>query len=349
MPERLLVLGPSWLGDAIMAIPVLRALRSSSAGSRIAVLARGGVADLYRAVPAVDEVIVYARRPGISRLGAYADLVRRLREFHPDTALVMPRSFGSAWTALLSGAPRRIGFRASGRDFLFTDPIDRDARLLKIHRVDSFRHLLAPFSIERAEEARDPPELSLPDDAFVEADRLLEPLDGADGPLVAFIPGAHYGSAKQWPEERFIELARRLGAERRASIVLIGGPGADQLVCDRIRHSVEDVRVVDLAGKTSIMGLCAVLKRSQLVVSNDTGAMHAAAAVGAPLVAIFGSTDPVTTSPYGAGPILVREPVDCAPCLLRECPIDHRCMTRVDVDRVFAACARQLETAAPVA
>ncbi len=349
MPERLLVLGPSWLGDAIMAIPVYRALRASDAERRIAVLARGGVADLYRAVPAIDEVIVYGRKPGISRFGAYTDLVRRLRDWRPDVALVMPRSFGAAWTAVLSGAARRVGFGASGRGFLLTEPIERDPRLLKIHRVDYFRHLLPALGIDSPPNAADAPELALPEDAFAEAERLLAPLSDLDRPLVAMIPGAHYGTAKQWPEERFTDLARRLGAERRAAIVLIGGPGSDQLVCDRIRHALEDVPVLDLSGKTTIMGLCAVLKRSQLVVSNDTGAMHAAAAVGAPLVAIFGSTDPVTTSPYGLGHDIVREPVDCSPCLLRVCPIDHRCMTRIEVDRVFAVAAARLEATASVA
>ena len=335
MPERYLIFGPSWLGDAVMAIPTYRALRRARPEARITVLARGPVADLYEAVPWVDEVIVYRRPRGVSRLSAYIGLIRRLREVRADTAIILPRSFGSAWTALLSEASRRIGYRTSGRGFLLTDPVERSPHLLKTHRVQYLQHLLTALELTPVAE---PPALRLSEQAIEGADRLTAPLRKC-GRLVALNPGANYGSAKQWPEERYAELARLLLEDAETGLLLVGGPG-DHPVCDRIYHSVEHHgRMLDLSGRTSIPQLAAVLDRCDFAVSNDTGAMHVAAAVDTPVVAIFGPTDPVTTAPYGNRHRLLREPVECSPCLLRECPIDHRCMTGVSVEAVLQACA----------
>ncbi len=335
MPTRILVLGPSWLGDAVMAIPTYRALRRAFPDAWIAVLARGPVADLYRMVEGVDEVVPYRRPRGPRRLGAYVDLVRRLQRVRADVAVLLPRSFGAAWTALLADVPRRVGYAASGRAWILTDPIERAPALLRTHRVHYLQHVLTGLGLEPAPEA---PVLTIPDDTRAAADRLLAPLtDRAPTRLVAFNPGANYGGAKQWPEERYVELARALLAREDLGIVLVGAPG-DHPVCDRIVHEVGDPRLLDLSGETTVCELAAVLDRCDYAVSNDTGAMHVAAAVGTPIVAIFGPTDPVTTPPYGDAHRIVREPVECSPCLLRECPIDHRCMTRVDVDRVLAEC-----------
>ncbi|MFH0946396.1 MAG: lipopolysaccharide heptosyltransferase II [Planctomycetota bacterium] len=335
MSHRFLIFGPSWLGDAVMAIPTYRALREAVEDGWISVLARGPVADLYQMVPWIDEVVVYRRPQGFSRLTAYIGLLRRLQQVRADTAIILPRSFGSAWTALLSDVPRRIGYRASGRDFLLTDPVERKLELLRTHRVHYLQHLLTPLGIVPGPKA---PELVVHEEARIGAENLLEPLLRASpSRLVALNPGANYGSAKQWPEEGFIELARRLLEESGLSIVLVGGPG-DHPVCERIYHSVESPRLLDLSGRTSIPELAAVLERCSFAVSNDTGAMHVAAAVNTPIIAIFGPTDPVTTRPYGKNHTLLRDPVDCSPCLLRNCPIDHRCMTGVTVDAVARAC-----------
>ena len=334
MSQRFLIFGPSWLGDAVMAIPTYRALRRAEPDARITVVARGPVADLYEAVPWVDEVVVYRRPRGVSRLAAYTGLIRRLREVRADTAIILPRSFGSAWTALLSDARRRIGYVASGRSFLLTDPVERSPDLQQTHRVHYLQHLLTALGLEPIPE---PPSLELSEPALEAAERMLEPLR-AVGRLVALNPGANYGSAKQWPEERYAELAGRLLEDPDTGIVLVGGPG-DHSVCDWIDHSVSDPRMLDLSGRTSVPELAAVLDRCDFAVSNDTGAMHVAAAVDTPIVAIFGPTNPVTTAPYGDRHVLLRDPVDCSPCLLRECPIDHRCMTGVSVDSVFQACA----------
>lgn len=342
MTKRLLVLGPSWLGDAVMAIPTYRELRRRFPDARIGVLARRAVAGLYEAIPVFDEVMVYDRPKGAGRFLPYADLVGRLEKFAADTALVLPRSLGAAWTALLAGTPRRIGYATRLRRFLLTDAVDRDPALLRTHRVHYYQRLLVALGGVPLPES---PQFDVPEAQRRSAALLLEPLAHAQGPLVVFNPGANYGSAKQWPEDRYAALGRRLRRDFDASIVMVGGPG-DRSVCDRIAHEIRGTSsgepVLDLAGKTSILELGAVLAASRLVVTNDTGAMHVAQAVGSTIVAIFGSTDPVTTAPYGERHRLVREPVECSPCLLRECPIDHRCMVRIDVERVYAACADSL-------
>ncbi len=344
MAQRILFLGPSWLGDAVMAIPTFRALRRARPEAHVTVLARGPAADLYSAVPAIDEVIVYQQAGGIRRMAAYVGMIARLEKVRADVAIVLPRSFGSAWTAFLSGAPRRIGYSAYGRAYLLTDALRRSPALLSGHRVRYMLHLLTPLGIDAPPEA---PALEVPAEAALRARALLEPLlAGGIGRIAAFNPGASYGTAKQWPEERYAELARLVLAAGDFGVALVGGPG-DHDVCDRVCHAVGDRRVLDLSGQTSVPELAAVLARSALLVTNDTGAMHVAAAVGTPLVAIFGPTDPRTTPPWGERHVLLRHPVECAPCLLRECPIDHRCMLGIEPGRVLAACLELAASEAP--
>jgi heptosyltransferase-2 len=341
MTRKILYFSPSWLGDAVMAEPTLAALHEAFPRAEIAVLARRSVAGLYGGGGRSEHVIRYDRQDGLARPLGYVDLIRRLRAFGADVALVLPRSFGAAWTALLSDAPQRVGFRASGRNLLLTDPLPRDPRLLSAHRVHYFQHLLTGLGL--APPAPRAPRLAVADADRERAEALLGGLARRPAAeLVALVPGAQYGSAKQWPEERFAELAKKLQSRRDVGVVLLGGPG-DRDVADRIRHEIGGDAVLDLTGRTSIPELAALLARCAIAISNDTGAMHVAAAVGTPVVAIFGSTDPVTTSPYGENHVIVREEVECAPCLLRTCPIDHRCMVRIGVDRVLAAAESLLD------
>lgn len=340
MAPRILYFSPSWLGDAVMALPTLDDLARAFPESTIGVVARASVADLYRAVPAAHEILVYRRSNGVERSARFAEFLIRLRAFSADLALVLPRSFGSAWTALLSDATRRVGYRASGRSLLLTDPVERDPKLLADHRVHYYRHLVSALGIAPGSTS---PRIVVPDAERTRAKELLKPLLERDAArVVGIIPGAQYGTAKQWPEERFAAFAARAMRELNAQVVLLGGPG-DRDVCDRIRHEADPERVLDLSGKTTILELAAVLQLCRFAVSNDTGAMHVAAAVSTPVIAVFGSTDPVTTAPFGSFHTVLREPVECSPCLLRTCPIDHRCMRRIEVERVFAAAASRFD------
>lgn len=324
-----------------MAIPVFRGLRRAYPDVAITVLARDAVAGLYPCIPEVDDVVRYRRKKGLAKLVYYAELIGELQRTKSDVALILPRSFGSAWTALLADVPRRIGYSAAGRDLLLTDVVEREERLLKTHRVHYLRHLLGPLGIEHADD-HDAPTLEVTAAGEAAADALLAPLAArGDGPIVILNPGANYGTAKQWPEDRYAGLGRSLRELFDARLVLVGA-GGDRDVCDRIRHEIDKNAVLDLTGQTSLEALVSVIKRAQLMVTNDTGAMHVGAAVPIPVIAVFGSTDPITTGPFGDGHEVVIDPVPCAPCLLRTCPIDHRCMIRIDVARVLEVCQKKL-------
>lgn len=340
MTKRILYFSPSWLGDAVMALPTLDDLARAFPSAHIGVVARTSVADLYRAAPSAHEVLVYRRSEGLERSVRFAEFVGRLRAFGADLAFILPRSFGAAWTALLSDATRRVGYRASGRSILLTDPVEREPLLLKDHRVHYYRNLLHALGVKPGSTS---PRIVVSDADKAKAKALLKPLlDRNAARIIGIIPGAQYGTAKQWPEERFAAFAMRAIRDLSAEIVLLGGPG-DRDVCDRIRHEVDPNRVLDLSGRTTILELAGALELCRFALSNDTGAMHVASAVSTPVIAVFGSTDPVTTSPFGSIHTVLREPVECSPCLLRTCPIDHRCMRRIEVDRVIAAATARFD------
>lgn len=339
MTRRILFLSPSWLGDAVMAEPTFRSLRAAFPEAHIGVFARRGVCDVWALVPGVDELIVYDRppRPGAARALAFSRAVERLGAFAADLAVLLPRSFGAAWTAALAGVPRRVGFASSGRSFLLTDPVPRRPELLRDHRVRLYHSVLRPLGIEGEPGA---PALRPPPEARAAVEALLGEADSR--PIVALNPGAQYGPAKRWPADHYADLAGRLLAERPDLAVVLVGSKGDRDVCAHIADRTRDPRLLDLSGRTTIPELAALLERAALLVTNDTGAMHVADAVGTPIVALFGPTDPVATPPFRDGHALLREPVDCAPCLLRRCPIDHRCMTRLDPGRVLAAALERL-------
>lgn len=241
-----------------------------------------------------------------------------------DVALVLPRSFRSALQTWWAGVPRRIGYAAEGRSLLLTDALPRDPALLKVHRANYYHHLLTALGTPPPIE---PPVLKPP------------PYDLAGGPWVAIHAGATYGDAKCWFEDRFASVGRRLVQRLGVKVVLVGGPGEVDLAA-RLAAAIPGVTK---AGTTSPVQLAGLLSKCALLLTNDTGPMHVADAVGTPVVAIFGPTDPATTSPYRPGHAIVRRPIECSPCLERSCPLaHHRCMKEITVDDVYEAAARKL-------
>lgn len=319
---NVLVKAPNWLGDAVMALPVLRSLRTMDPGGRVTVLTRAAFADLYRGAP-VDEVLIHER----GGLGPFRRTVRELKKRGFDTAVVVPRSFSAAFVAFAAKIPRRIGYAGRGRTLLLTDALPRPAD--RRHRVHEYHHLLSALG---APPAVEPPRLELQPEAIAWAAQALP-----DGPWIGLNPGATYGAAKQWFPDRFIQLAKRLSA--RARVAVVGGPAEAELG----RRVAEAVGGVCLAGTTSVSQLAAAVARCRLFVTNDTGPMHVADAVGTPVVAIFGPTDWIETPPYRPGHAIVRHDLPCAPCKRRVCPLGHHdCMKRVTVEDVETACAAKL-------
>jgi heptosyltransferase-2 len=321
---KVLVKAANWLGDAVMSLPTLRSLRDMlPRGSRVSVLTRAAFADLYRAAPYVDEILPHER----GGVRAWVRSVREIRSRNFDAALVLPRSFSAALLVFSARIPRRIGYAGRGRAGMLTDRVERPRE--RRHRVLDYHALLGPLGEPPAPK---PPRLEVPDDAVAWAERTLP-----GGPWVALNPGATYGAAKQWLPERYVELGKRLA--KRARIAVVGGPAEAELG-DRVAREVGGLC---LAGGTSVTQLAAALARSKLLVTNDTGPMHVADAVGTPIVAVFGPTDWIETPPYGKGHAIVRREMDCSPCKRRVCPLGHHdCMRKLAVEDVFRECERRL-------
>jgi len=314
--ERLLVRAPNWVGDVVLSLPALRDTRRAFPAARLEVLARPWVADLYRAVPEVD---------GVRESRGHREDVAALRgQF--DRALLLPNSFATALVLWRAAVPGRWGYATDGRGLLLT----RRCRVPKAVRGRSqvyyYRAMLEGLGIA----TEGPPDASLccPGEWNARGAELL----GDGGPWIGVNPGAFYGSAKRWLPERFGAAADIVARRAGAKVALVGGP-QERPLAEAIAGGMEaPVRV--LCGETTLAELVGVLSHLRLLLTNDSGPMHVAAALGVPLVAVFGSTDWTETSPVGGASRVVREHADCAPCLLRECPIDHHCMTRVGVDRV---------------
>jgi len=331
--RNLVVLSPNWLGDAVMALPALADVRRHFSGARLTVAARASVAALFRMVPGVDEVLTLPGRGGLAALTSWRQDAAALAAGGFDTALLFPNSFASALVVSRAGIAERWGLATDGRRRLLTRTALRPRGYA--HQADYYQALVKALGVENG-----------PRHARVE----VPPRDASPappGPFVVLAPGAAYGKAKQWPPERFAEVAALAMVERHWSVVLVGSR-ADARVCGRIAalatRSVagSPAGIVDLSGRTSLAELVAVLAGARAVVSNDSGAMHLAGAVGTPVVAIFGATNerrtsPLTRGPGSPAPRILATDVWCRPCMLRECPIDHRCMTGIGARDVLAA------------
>jgi len=325
--KRILLRGVNWLGDAVMLTPAVCALRGRFPDAHISILCKRAFADVYRHSPHINEIIEYDSDRGVQNILALAG---RIRRGDYDLAIVFPRSYRALLPVALGGVPERIGYAAKGRRLFLTKSLPRSNDVLTIHRVRYYAKLLEPLGIEEIPEST---EIHIDEESKKWAGEFLQTHRTCPGrKLVGMLCGATYGPAKQWFPERFAELARRLTEDGAAEILIVGGPAEVELA-GRVEREA-GVPLVNSAGKTTVLQLAALIKRCDLFISNDTGPMHVADAVGVPIAAIFGPTDPVTTSPYGKSHRIITVNADCSPCLLRACPTDHRCMTGIAVDDV---------------
>lgn len=327
-PARLVVRMPNWLGDAVMAIPALSAVRQAYPETSLALAAIPGVAPLFaEQVSAAPQHV----------LPLDGDEAVQLRAGRFDAVLLLTNSFRTALTARRSGIPERWGYGASGRRLLLTRAIRRPRR--ELHQSEYYLELVRGLGMEAAGQ---PPRVTVTAGTRIRARRLFEQagIDPA-APLVGFAPGAAYGHAKRWPPERVAEVVTRLVRDHAAGCVLVGASG-DREAGRAIESSLPSgVRVTNLIGRTDLRLLMGVLEACRAFVSNDSGAMHLAAAVGVPVTAIFGPTRERVTAPLGDHDIILHD-VFCRPCMLRECPIDHRCMKRITADEVYQAVTRRI-------
>ena len=335
--SRILIRAANWIGDAVMSLPALRAIRARFPEAHIAVLARPWVAGLYARERFADQVLL---APTGSGAGAWAGrwrLARRLHAERFDAAILLPNSFESALTVFLAGIPRRIGYRRDGRSLLLTGriatPAENGARrhecyyyLELLHRAGILDEVpeVTGIRLDAATEAR-----TAGQERFAAA--------GIEGPVIGVSPGAAFGSAKRWLPERFAKAASQVARRENAAIAVFGSAG-ERPLCEEVagRLARAGLTVRNFAGETSLQDFIDLTAACRAFLTNDSGAMHVAYAAGVPTVAVFGPTDHVGTGPVGAHTRIVRHPFDCAPCKLRECPIDHRCMTAVAAGEVAA-------------
>jgi len=362
-PHRILVRGVNWLGDAVMTTPALLRLREHFPQAHIALLTHDKLADLWLHHPAINEVIPFAANEGVFTIG------RKLCASNFDLALVLPNSPRSALEAWAARIPRRVGYRRSWRNWFLTDLVEDRPGAVTMHKrtpaevrrlvagadtksvsphasrltpaahhIHQYLHLAAALGAN-PEPLR--PSLHVTDSEVTATVKKFELANGVA--WLALNPGAEYGPAKRWPAERFITAAQEIQQRTDCRWLVLGGKGDAELagsIASKLTGSV------NLAGRTSLRELCAALKLSRILLTNDTGPMHVGAALGTSTVALFGSTSPELTGPglpSGQQPGIVKGETLCAPCFLRECPIDFRCMNSIDPERVVAAVLAALQ------
>ena len=317
---RILIRASKWLGDSIMSIPAVCAIKNGRPDAHVTVAVPAKLAAVWKLVPEVDEIIGI---PEDSLLGTVR-LIREQGAF--DAAILFPNSLRVALETWLSGVPRRVGYRGHYRSWLLNQIVRKrkDAGRLE-HQAEKYLRI-----------ARDAGAGLTGEDPTIR--RRAKPEDGQI--KIALCPGAEYGPAKRWLPERFAATAAAISAQRPIQWILVG-TAADAAAGDVIATALGE-KCVNRIGRTSMEELIEELRSCRLLLTNDTGTMHLAALLGLPTVSIFGSTEPAMTAPLGSGHIILRHHVECSPCFLRECPIDFRCMKAVEVEEAVAAVLAQL-------
>jgi heptosyltransferase-2 len=322
----ILVRSPNWVGDAIMSLPALGVLRGLFPRADLTVLAAPRVAPLFRGLPGVTEVVSYP-----AQRGKWQVLWGLRGRF--DLALALPNSMESALGLWLAGIPARVGYNTDARRPFLTLAVSGRQKLAGLHTIYYYLGILTALG-KFASFA--PPALYLgAEEMEAAAHFLAAPGLTTSGPRVGFSPGATYGPAKRWPSESFAALAENLQEEFGARVVLLGGPEDREASAHLKEHLSQPV--LDLVGRTDLRQALGVLSHLQLLVTNDSGLMHAAAALGVPLVALFGSTDPQATGPFTPKATVLRHPLACSPCFKRTCDEGYRCLTEISVAEVLAA------------
>jgi heptosyltransferase-2 len=329
--SKVLVRATNWLGDAVMSLPAIRAIRQIFPHAHLAVAARHAVADLYARETVIDQVITYT--------GGRRAFAGRLRDQRFECAILLQNAFDAALLAWMARIPMRIGYSRDGRGLLLTRAIKvPEPGDIPRHQRFYYLELLRRAGLLEHFPASDAIRLEGIEAARESGVRRLAAL-GITGPVIGISPGAAYGNAKRWLPERFVACAAKLSQP-----ALVFGSASERELCEQVARGLG---ARNLAGETTLGEFIELAAACRLFLTNDSGAMHVASALGVPTVAVFGATDDTTTGPTGPSARVVREHAECSPCLLRECPIDHRCMTRVTAEQVAATALQLWEESAP--
>jgi heptosyltransferase-2 len=338
--------GTSWVGDTVISLPALKHLRRIFPHAHLAYVARPWTAGLFAESDLIDELLIYQRRSFLSPLRQ----AKRLRQATFDLAVLFQNAFEAALIAALARIPTRIGYATDRRALLLTHPVRLPTWRAERHEV--FYYLNLATETERLLCARQSSLLS--DGAALAPCLEVSPQRQArirallrergmsiSGPLIALCPGSTNSEAKRWPADRFAALGDRLIDELNAEIVLIGAPSEMEVAREVAAKMKHEPKI--LTGTLDIEQVTALLSIADLLVTNDTGPAHIGGALGKPTLVIFGPTDPTRTRPFSPTAEIVHHPPPCAPCHLRQCPIDHRCMTDITADEIFAKAFRILQ------
>ncbi len=317
-----------------MTTPAIRTIRQNFPKAEISILVHPWVADVFSASPHIDKIIHYYKKTTHKGLGGMWRLGGELRGENFDLTILLQNAFEAALITYLAGIPLRAGYSRDCRGMLLTNAVKLGRERRVIHQVHYYQGLLTDLGLQPG-----------PDDLFLtvkegDRERANKFFDnGHDGPLIGLNPGAAYGPAKCWPAEKYAELACELTEKLNAQIVIFGTE-ADHQAASLIGDC--NGKVVDLTGKTTLAEAMALIDACAVFVTNDSGLMHVAAALKTPLVAIFGSTNPVTTGPFSDNSIIIRDPLPCSPCMQTHCKSDFACMENIDPDRVMVEVVKLL-------
>lgn len=330
-PQNIIVKMPNWLGDLVMGTPVLADLRKQFPNARITAMGQSNVAPLLKSDPNIDELFSYKRPSGWISHQQHWDIIDNLKRGKYDLGVLLTNSFSSAWWFWWGNVQNRIGYTGNLRSLLLTKAVPLPRHIETQHLVITYKMLLQPLGIPVSDT---PPRLHITKEEHLAAEQLLRRYGAIPGKntIVGINPGAAFGSAKCWLPDRFTAVTQRLLEDPNVYVVYFGDPAGSSLVNDICKDLPE--RVINLAGKTSLRELLPLINACTVFLTNDSGPMHIAAALNIPLVALFGSTSDVKTGPYGIGKVIHKR-VECSPCYKRVCPIDFRCMKRIEVDEVY--------------
>lgn len=328
--NRILIRATNWVGDVIMTLPALEAVRESFPDSTLVVLARPWVIPLFESHPMVDSVMPL----GKGSFSGLTDILKtslQVRRQNFDLAVLFQNAFEAALIAYLGGIRYRVGYDTDHRRLLLSHAVIRDDKIMNAHQVEYYLFLIRALGLNAR--SRDP-ELYVSKDQEEKALPLLsENSVGMDDFILGMSPGAIYGPAKRWPSERFAAIGD-MAVDKWGAKVMIFGSGQEKDICIRVSSAMSHPSI-NLCGGTELGELIALIRRCNLFVTNDSGLMHMASALKVPLVAIFGSTNPVATGPRGPRSIIVRHEVDCAPCMRPECSRDFQCMLSIKPEHVW--------------
>jgi len=340
-PARILIRGANWVGDAIMTTPVIRAVRKNFPKAEISILVKPWVAPVFHNNPDVDNVLIYDNGSRHKKGWGTIRLAKDLRQYNFDLAVLMQNAFEAALITFLAGIPERLGYDTDARALLLNRCIKLDPGLKRVHLIDYYRGILKGGGLYDDGGTLD---LFISENERRETEKTLRD-NGVDilKPVIGINPGATGGTAKRWFPNRFAELSAKLAEHFGIKVLIFGGPG-DNALGEEISGLSGNV-CVNLAGKTNLAQAFALIERCSLFITNDSGLMHAAAALGINQVAIIGSTNHITTPPSNTNSRIVRVPVHCSPCMKPECRYEHhQCMDKISVDMVFNEAIAMLES-----